>query len=455
MTIQPANYPYQELEFAKDGSQVDPGQAAKVGELAGQVTDLVVMSHGWNNDMDEARGLYRDLAASFDAVRSQGSADLGARTLGIVGVLWPSKKFADAELIPGGAAAIGASDPTLSTDLRAMADAFEAPHAAATLHKAAELVNRLEESEAAQREYADLMRSLVDSRASEAADAADQLFSMDGVQLLDRLQQAMLTVSMQQGLPDQGGAASVPGHPGVGLPGADLDAHGGAAGLSFDLGAIWSKGRALLNCLTYYEMKARAGAIGAGSLGPVLHAQTAAAGLPTRKTRLHLLGHSFGARLVTAAANALPDQGEVSSLSLLQGAFSHNSFAKEWEPGKPGGFRPMIDARRISGSMIITHTRNDMAVGIAYAIASSVAGQTASAIGDASSPYGGLGSNGAQHTSEASDGQPLQDLGASYQFDAAKIYNLLADNYVSGHSDVTNVQVANAVLHNVIAASSD
>ena len=43
-------------------------------ELADQVTDVVVISHGWNNDMDEARRLYRNLFASMDAVRAAGLA---------------------------------------------------------------------------------------------------------------------------------------------------------------------------------------------------------------------------------------------------------------------------------------------------------------------------------------------------------------------------------------------
>ena len=50
--------------------------------------------------------------------------------------------------------------------------------------------------------------------------------------------------------------------------------------------------------------------------------------LPAGK-RLHLVGHSFGARLVTAAANALPAHPpfELFSLTLLQGAFSHNGLS--------------------------------------------------------------------------------------------------------------------------------
>ncbi len=434
----PQNYPYQELEFAKDGSPVHHEQADAVRALADQVTDVVVISHGWNNDMDEARVLYRNLFASMDAVQQGGGVAVGDRSIGVVGVLWPSKRFADAELIPGGAAGIGDADPALPGDLRAMAGAFDAPDAEATLDRAATLADRLEGSPKAQREYADLLRSLVSADASEPADASDELFALDGSELLDRLQAAMLSLSLGAVPAAAGGA--------MGLGGVDGGGNGAAAGLGSALSHAWSTGRSLLNFVTYYEMKARAGRIGSGSVAPVLHTQVAG------RATLHLVGHSFGARLVTAAADAVPGAKSVGSLSLLQAAFSHNSFAKEWQPGRPGGFRRMVDEHRVSGSTIITHTRNDKAVGIAYAIASSIADQAASGLGDADSPFGGLGSNGAQHTPEADGGQALQDVGASYHFAGGGIHNLLADRFVSGHSDVSNPQVANAVLQNILAA---
>ena len=438
----PQNYPYQELEFAKDGSPVHHEQADAVRALADQVTDVVAISHGWNNDMDEARVLYRNLFGSMDAVRQAGGIGLGNRSIGVVGILWPSKRFADAELVPGGAAGIADADPALPDDLRSMATAFDAPDAESVLERAATLAGRLEDSPKAQREYADLLRSLVSADGAEPADAPDELFALDGPDLMDRLQTAMLSLSLGAPPAPAGGAMGLGG----GIGGGAGDEIGGAAGLGSMLSHAWSKGRSLLNFVTYYEMKARAGRIGSGSVAPVLHAQV------TGRATLHLVGHSFGARLVTAAADGLPGAKSVGSLNLLQAAFSHNSFAKEWQPGRPGGFRRLVDDHRVSGSTIITHTRNDKAVGIAYAIASSIADQAASGLGDADSPFGGLGSNGAQHTAEADNGQALQDLGASYHFAGGGIHNLLADRFVSGHSDVTNTQVANAVLQNILAA---
>ena len=139
------NFRYQELEFAKDGSVVDPEQAAAVAGLAASVTDLIVMSHGWNNNIDEARDLYRALTASMNTVLPSAPIRLGGRSIGILGVLWPSKRFTDAELIPGGAAGL-VTDPTLPDDLRAMGDAFAADDAEAKLNRAAELADQLDVS---------------------------------------------------------------------------------------------------------------------------------------------------------------------------------------------------------------------------------------------------------------------------------------------------------------------
>src|SRR5205823_3426700 len=57
----------------------------------------------------------------------------------------------------------------------------------------------------------------------------------------------------------------------------------------------------LSNLTTFYQMKERAGVIGRNGLAPVLNE------LATRYPgiRMHLAGHSFGARLVTSAADSM------------------------------------------------------------------------------------------------------------------------------------------------------
>jgi hypothetical protein len=101
----------------------------------------------------------------------------------------------------------------------------------------------------------------------------------------------------------------------------------------------------------------------------------------------------------------------------------------------------------VSGPIIITHTRADKAVGVAYAVASRAIRQIASALGDKNDPYGGLGSNGAQKTTEAREGT-LPKAGAPFDQPLAKgtMTNLLADGLITSHGDVTNPNAAYAVL---------
>jgi hypothetical protein len=61
-----------------------------------------------------------------------------------------------------------------------------------------------------------------------------------------------------------------------------------------------------------------------------------------------------------------------------------------------------------------------------------------------------MGRNGAQHTPEAT-GAVLGDLDAQYGFKPHVIYNLFADQFIKGHSDVTGPQVAYAILNGISA----
>src|SRR5688500_14782706 len=98
------NLPYFEVQFTKDGKRFEEAsERALIEGLTRSTTDLFVVSHGWNNDMEEARSLYRELFGNI-AVQLGGPNrhNLTGRTFAILGVLWPSKKFAEEDLIAGG-----------------------------------------------------------------------------------------------------------------------------------------------------------------------------------------------------------------------------------------------------------------------------------------------------------------------------------------------------------------
>jgi hypothetical protein len=195
-------------------------------------------------------------------------------------------------------------------------------------------------------------------------------------------------------------------------------------------------------------MKARAGDVGVKGVAPLIgQLRQKRAGL-----RIHMIGHSFGCRVVAAAINALPDQelSRPDTVMLLQGAFSHNGFAMPGDTDR-GAFRDVIEKKKVRGPILITHTRNDKAVGIAYPIASRINNVTAAGLGDANDVFGGLGSNGTQTKKTTPEGIPgtLLAVKGNYPFAGgckpSTPFNLKADEFIKGHSDIQKPEVAFAL----------
>ena len=422
-----AGFPFFSVAFNRAGQPVDPGAIAALREAirGGGVSDLIVISHGWNNDMAEARDLY---GAFFRAAR--GLIDRGALTpapeqrFAVVGVFWPSKRFAERELIPGGAAGLaggGAGSAALRRQLEELEGVFDAADAAESLAAMADLVPRLDDSEQACAEFVALARQLLPAAEAEAqedddSDGAGLFLSLAPGQVFARLQQPVDVTEAQGPEPE------------------------GAAGLGGAFSGVGAAARRVLNLTTYYQMKYRAGLVGAAGLQPLLRElQTLQPGL-----RLHLIGHSFGARLVTAAV-AGGEMLPVQTLVLLQAAFSHYGLAQRWDGRQDGRFRRLLTEQALAGPCLITHTANDTAVGLAYPLASLLAGQVAAGLSDANDRFGGMGRNGAQKTPEAIEGL-LQSQGARYNFQGGKVHNLLADAHIQNHNDITGEAVVYAAF---------
>lgn len=431
-----------EIEFTRDGGIFNAAQVAAASSGIADVTDLLVVSHGWNNDRAEATELYdaliKSLSEVIDADVVQG---LDGRKFGVFRVLWPSKRFADQDLIPGGGAASATAEN--NTTLLRMLESMKKnpvqlggsgidPVREVSLSRAQALVPSLESDSVARRDFVFQLRSILDPSETHLDDGSEEFFTRDPEEIFQELQATVLAPS----------AAITTGAAGV--------RSGGAAGLGDFLSGINAAARRIVNYSTYYEMKQRAGTVGRTGLSPVLRL------LCDRypKLRLHLVGHSFGGRLVTVAAHSLPPQRPASTLSLLQAAFSHNGLGRNYDgAGHDGAFRALIEEQRVSGPIVITHTKNDRAIGIAYPLASRLSRDPAAAVGDQNDPYGGMGRNGAQHTPEA-DGLngDLEEVGHTYQWKIGKVYNLKADRFIADHGDIVGHQVANAIL-NAIAVS--
>jgi hypothetical protein len=432
-----SGFPYFEVQFTKEGTAHDATEVAALTQAlaGGPATDLVVLAHGWNNDMDDARRLYRTFADRMRAVADAGHVPAAAhRHLAVVGVLWPSKKFAEMNLIAGGAAGLSGqgSRTVLTRQIDDLAGVFSSPEADAALALARDLVPKLEDSPRAREQFADAIRSVLPRDAAEGAeeDQSQVFFALTGGQVMSRLGQPI-----QFRRPGSGGGAAALGVAGPG--------QGEAAGLGEFFSGVNAAARNLLNFATFYQMKERAGKIGVEGLNPLLRSIRA----QQPDLRMHLVGHSFGARLVTAATagrDGVPDLNP-DSLTLLQGAFSHNGFAENFDGSRNGAFRRVVTEHLVNGPIVVTNTKNDTAVGTAYPLASLISGQDTSHTGDANDPFGGLGRNGAQHTPEASDGV-LLGVGGAYDFKSGRVYNLNADRTIRDHSDICHDDVAYALF---------
>ena len=428
-----AGIPYVAARFDQDGAALNKQEVM----VPTDTTDVIVASHGWNNTQEQAEQFYTDLFANFAAVAAD---QLQNKKIAIVGVIWPSKRFTDvvdaavAEQARGGGAGFGtsstAADETIKAKLDVIATMFD-KKAAKKITAAKNQIGKLESDLAARRKFVDELRSLLDESAAHEEDNSVLFFKLDGSVMLEKLK--MPTPLVSSGGRGEGGAAALGAH-------AKTTTAGGAAGLGDIFSGIKAGAIRFLNYFAYYEMKKRAGTVGQRGVGPMLDR------LADNVQRIHLVGHSFGCRVMTAAA-ATSTTDKLQSMSLLQAAFSHNGFSKSMN----GFFRSVVDNRRIKGPIVITYTSNDRAVGVAYPVASRLAGTVASALGDANDKFGGLGRNGAQkmEPDEVAGGiDQLLAVGGKYSWRSGRFHNLESSKYIinpsggDAHMFVTGKEVA-------------
>lgn len=448
--------PYSAVEFTKDGKVADPAQVNAALRMLDDVgaTDVIIMAHGWNNDMAAAERLYTQLGDNVADLMTKDPT----RKPAVIGVLWPSIRWADDDSIAGGGVSVGDDVSELATAIR---ESVEDPELAAELIDLADSLD----TTAGRGKFLERARTLLAPAVADEDPQPRALIDGETDAVFDAVRVAVATVADDLALPGSGtgqahgdgssgggagesGVAAGESAPGVtpdlgaeGAPGVAPDLLGTDTTGAAALGLSWpSLGRQVLNTVTYYTMKARAGNVGANGVAPLADRINEAA--PDR--RIHLVGHSFGARVVSAAATNI--KTPVESLTLLQGAFSHYGFTKDYrQSGKDGAFRGAIANGLIHGPIVITHTHNDKAVLLAYAIASRLARQIGAAIGDREDPYGGIGANGSVGT--GANELEMGDQDGAYSFAPGTINNLRADRRIASHGDVSNPSVANVLAH--------
>jgi hypothetical protein len=429
-----SGFPSAEIQYDKAGNVSGTDQDVVTLAADPTLTDLIILTHGWNDDTAAARQLFANLAASLRAVIDAGHVpQLAGRSLGIVGLIWPAKDFADVALVAGpGATRSRVTERDVINQIDRLRPVFPGDNSRKALDEAVVLVPELAHHASARAAFVDQLRPLVTPIDHDPAEGPAEFFTESGTVLMQRLSDPVLSGPHRSSTAVNGEEVAGP-HP---------------------RGGSLVAAQNLLNYITFYEMKARSGIIGQQGLAPTIKkVKTIKPAL-----RIHLVGHSFGARLVSAATRvAIPagPTGPVATLTLLQAAFSHYGFSDDWDlnhPGaQPGYFRADITTNKITGPILITYTANDLILGYAYALATLLGPAfEPSVVGDANNTYGALGHNGTQRTPEAVNAV-LQAVGGPYHWRPGKPHNLLADTYIADHSDVTGQEVGYALLSAIAA----
>jgi hypothetical protein len=437
MTDSIAGLPFWDVVFDAQGDPDTRTTDALIAET-GNLTDLYVFSHGWNNDRSTARRFYDGF---FGLLGQQITANPDGRTVGLAGVYWPAKRWSDepipdfrpAPAVAGGGGVAAATpldrdatvaDPAL--DEQTLADLLDTfPGAKVPIERMAALLkseptqDNLDAFHASLKEFAQLTGTAsTDGETAAPAGEPRMLSDEDTNDLFGRYRDALRDT-------------------GVEIPGGD-----GQAGIGDRLRGLLNGAKEALRAATYWEMKGRAGVVGRDGLGKLL-------GRLPSGLRVHLIGHSFGARLVSYAIGA----PQIKSVTLLQGAFSHFAFCKPlpFDAGRSGALGDQLS--RVDGPVTVCFSSHDHAVGRFYPLASLAARDDTQGAHGAMWRWGGMGADGAQNIDAVLDGIRTDIPGATYRFAKNRILNVDCSDIVTrggapsgAHGDVLHPEVTWIVL---------
>lgn len=364
-----------------DHGAISAQSSARIQAAFNQITptDVYIASHGWQTTYSEAEQLYNEVASKLQAVsRRFNLGRPGSRSL-VLGVSWPSKVLDNDS--HGRSLQADSSSEEMLTLYRAFPREKGGANYESDLLAIQEILAMPEED--VEKPHYDILESM--------------------------FRKYRITTDSNQ---------------------SDDDAF---FSLSNDARGLFGNRvspRDAVQLFFYWQMKERAGTVGASGVRQVL--DSVLARYPDAK--VHLLGHSFGSKLVLSCvgAGASPSR-KVDSLILLQGAVSYQAMSPV------GGYSHVPG--RVRGPVVVTFSEQDSALGAPYELASLLAGQTAER-GRIVSRFSALGRVGAEFAVALSMSAPSAT--DNYQF-ASGLYNVNGSAFISNHSDIRNEAVARMI----------
>lgn len=433
-----AGFDFQSIEIEADG-KLQAGASELATFVAAQgVTDVILMCHGFRNDANDAKALYKNFLTNFQ--KNSGKAGVDQRKFAVGGVFWPSMIFPEPDDSGGGSAlsAAGTSKQD-KTRLLEMKTVVKTPAQKKAIDDIIKLLPKAASDEAAQLQMVKLLQTVWGSAKGDP--------ETGGVKKLTKAEPAALRVALGSSLnvgkiQTGGGGGSV----GIGIAGVTKPKKAAAGEAQGLLGKIFGFVPTALNMTTFLLMFERCG--GVGEKGMAAAVRTLRKAAPSVK--IHLVGHSLGGRAVTACANSLAKAPllNVDSLLLLQAAYSHFGLSPGGMIRERGFYRDVIEKKVVKAPIVATYSEKDGVVGVAYAAMASLSvNNSKAAIPGANKLFGGIGQNGVLETPEAIQ-TDLQAAGKPYTFKTGKMYNLNGTKGAAGgkpliqsHGDITNEAV--------------
>jgi len=433
-TVPGSGQQYHLICFDARGMEVPDADGTSASRLAldaltapaAGVTDVFVISHGWQGDLNDAIWQYD----SWIGAANPDTAGDGITPF-LIGLHWPSKAWSDQELGSGPSGLLG-DEPnpgeTLTVD-EAVAEYAAGLGDSAAVRAALRQVLSYVATVDRDRDV-----SPADSMPTAVAEAYRQLAAAAGAVGGD---EPLLGASWDPAVVFAEAAASGPGDDGL-------------LGGGF-FGKLREALLTPLRQLTFWHSKNQAREFGEGGAASLVREIMARA-----TARLHLIGHSFGTIVVAGAVRGpgdhpVPPPRPVDSVVLVQGAVSLWAFAPDVPAsiGRGRGyFADVVTPPFVRGVVLATRTRWDYAVGKFYPLAVGLANQFL--LGGDLPKFGGIGTFGIQGVAGLVELAPLAPgatvqaglvPGTVYNIDASAVIATLS-GAAGAHNDLAHSELS-------------
>lgn len=394
----------------------------------GSYTDIFLFSHGWNNTWPDAIGSYEGFIQGYTQMRhDHGLTYQRPFQPLLIGIFWPSIILVSPQ-DSAPAFAGGTSDALMDTAValeqqavRSLAEIVDDANVE-RFYVLAQKESGLNRDEAL--ELARMLAPLYNIAEDEipAKDAAPPISAEELVELWEK-SFASTDISGKFGFADE----AKPPSTGLGSAGGSR-----SAGI-FD----FLDPTMIIRAATVLQMKDRAGVVGAHGVGKLLVDI-----LKTPAAHVHLIGHSYGCKVLLSALCFPELPRKVASVLLLQPAISYLCFApaSETGTGRDGGYRVALD--RVEHPIMTTFSSHDVPLTQFFHLAVrrpfDIGEQNIAGVPPGQyAALGGFGPGGCGNDCLTIDIKPV---GQTYNLtpDLCKIYALNSSQAISGHGDISN-----------------